>query len=49
MGIVVGIRLIGEWFESPEIGLAQGIYGGWEVPYLRSKSPIAEGWNIMKL
>jgi MFS transporter, NNP family, nitrate/nitrite transporter len=28
-GFVVGIRLVGEWFESPEIGLAQGIYGGW--------------------
>ncbi len=28
-GFVVGIRLVGEWFESPAIGLAQGIYGGW--------------------
>jgi MFS transporter, NNP family, nitrate/nitrite transporter len=28
-GFVVGVRLVGEWFESDEIGLAQGIYGGW--------------------
>jgi len=28
-GFVVGIRLVGEWFEAKEIGLAQGIYGGW--------------------
>jgi MFS transporter, NNP family, nitrate/nitrite transporter len=28
-GFVVGIRLVGEWFEPKQIGLAQGIYGGW--------------------
>jgi MFS transporter, NNP family, nitrate/nitrite transporter len=28
-GFVVGIRLVAEWFESEEIGFAQGIYGGW--------------------
>ncbi len=28
-GFVVGVRLVGDWFESDEIGLAQGIYGGW--------------------
>ena len=28
-GFVVGIRLVGEWFEAKQIGLAQGIYGGW--------------------
>lgn len=27
-GFVVGIRLVGEWFDSKEIGLAEGIYGG---------------------
>src|SRR6478609_5771758 len=27
-GFVVGIRLVGEWFDSREIGLAEGIYGG---------------------
>lgn len=28
-GFVVGIRLIGEWFPAREVGLAEGIYGGW--------------------
>lgn len=28
-GFVVGIRLVGEWFSPKQIGLAQGIYGGW--------------------
>jgi MFS transporter, NNP family, nitrate/nitrite transporter len=28
-GFVVGIRLVNEWFAPKEIGLAQGIYGGW--------------------
>src|SRR4051812_26394575 len=27
-GFVVGIRLVGEWFEAKEIGMAEGIYGG---------------------
>src|SRR5438270_1994358 len=27
-GFVVGIRLVGEWFDSSEIGTAEGIYGG---------------------
>ena len=27
-GFVVGIRLVGEWFDSREIGTAEGIYGG---------------------
>ena len=27
-GFVVGIRLVGEWFASDEIGLAEGVYGG---------------------
>lgn len=27
-GFVVGIRLVGEWFDASEIGLAEGIYGG---------------------
>src|SRR5206468_4590381 len=27
-GFVVGIRLVGEWFDAREIGLAEGIYGG---------------------
>ncbi|WP_413174814.1 NarK family nitrate/nitrite MFS transporter [Anabaena azotica] len=28
-GFVVGIRMVSEWFPSKEIGIAQGIYGGW--------------------
>lgn len=28
-GFVVGIRLIGEWFPANEVGLAEGVYGGW--------------------
>jgi NNP family nitrate/nitrite transporter-like MFS transporter len=28
-GFVIGIRLIGEWFPARQVGLAQGIYGGW--------------------
>lgn len=28
-GFVIGIRMVAEWFNSKEIGLAEGIYGGW--------------------
>lgn len=28
-GFVIGIRMIGEWFPAKQVGLAQGIYGGW--------------------
>ncbi|RUM82973.1 MAG: MFS transporter [Candidatus Thioglobus sp.] len=28
-GFVVGIRMISEWFPAKQIGIAQGIYGGW--------------------
>ena len=28
-GFVIGIRMVAEWFDSEEIGLAKGIYGGW--------------------
>lgn len=28
-GFVVGIRMIGEWFPAKQVGLAEGIYGGW--------------------
>src|SRR5919202_1511940 len=28
-GFVVGIRLVSEWFPPKEIGIAEGIYGGW--------------------
>ena len=28
-GFVIGIRMVAEWFDEPEIGLAEGVYGGW--------------------
>ena len=28
-GFVVGIRLVGEWFSAKNVGIAEGIYGGW--------------------
>lgn len=28
-GFVIGIRLVGEWFPAKEVGVAEGIYGGW--------------------
>lgn len=28
-GFVIGIRMVAEWFGEREIGLAEGIYGGW--------------------
>ncbi len=28
-GFVIGIRMVSEWFPAKEVGLAEGIYGGW--------------------
>jgi NNP family nitrate/nitrite transporter-like MFS transporter len=28
-GFVIGIRMIGEWFPAKQVGIAEGIYGGW--------------------
>ncbi len=28
-GFVIGIRMIAEWFPHKQVGLAEGIYGGW--------------------
>ncbi len=28
-GFVIGIRLVGEWFPARQVGIAEGIYGGW--------------------
>lgn len=28
-GFVIGIRVISEWFPARQVGLAEGIYGGW--------------------
>ncbi|MBT3196812.1 MAG: NarK family nitrate/nitrite MFS transporter [Gammaproteobacteria bacterium] len=28
-GFVIGIRMVSEWFPAREVGIAEGIYGGW--------------------
>ena len=28
-GFVIGIRMVGEWFPARQVGVAEGIYGGW--------------------
>jgi len=28
-GFVIGIRMVAEWFPAKQVGLAEGIYGGW--------------------
>ncbi len=28
-GFVIGIRMIGEWFPARQVGVAEGVYGGW--------------------
>ncbi|MGR9116152.1 MAG: MFS transporter [Gammaproteobacteria bacterium] len=28
-GFVVGIRMIGDWFPNSQVGVAEGVYGGW--------------------
>ena len=28
-GFVIGIRLVSEWFPAKQVGLAEGVYGGW--------------------
>ena len=28
-GFVIGIRLVSEWFPAKQVGMAEGIYGGW--------------------
>jgi len=28
-GFVIGIRMVGEWFPARQLGVAEGIYGGW--------------------
>jgi NNP family nitrate/nitrite transporter-like MFS transporter len=43
-GFVIGIRLVSEWFPARQVGMAEGIYGGWgnfgacpNPPQVRSK------------
>ena len=55
-GFVVGIRLIAEWFPARQLGVAEGIYGGWGnfgaaagaliLPLLASAFSLAWGWRI---
>ncbi len=28
-GFVIGIRMVGEWFPARQLGVAEGVYGGW--------------------
>jgi NNP family nitrate/nitrite transporter-like MFS transporter len=28
-GFVIGIRMVGEWFPAKQVGMAEGVYGGW--------------------
>ena len=28
-GFVIGIRMVSEWFPAKQVGIAQGVYGGW--------------------
>ncbi len=28
-GFVIGIRMVGEWFPARQVGVAEGVYGGW--------------------
>jgi len=54
-GFVVGIRMIGEWFPARQVGLAEGIYGGWgnfgsaaaamTLPTLALLFGVADGWR----
>jgi NNP family nitrate/nitrite transporter-like MFS transporter len=54
-GFVVGIRLVGEWFDRGQIGLAEGIYGGlgnfgmaaatFGLPLLAVAFGGADGWR----
>ena len=58
-GFVVGIKMIGEWFPSEKMGIAQGIYGGWgnfgaaaaafSLPMVASFFPPETGWRIASL
>jgi len=54
-GFVVGIRMIGEWFPAKQIGIAQGIYGGWgnfgsagaavSLPFIAAHFGGEDGWR----
>ncbi len=54
-GFVIGIRMVGEWFPAKQVGIAEGIYGGWgnfgsaaaagTLPALALLYGGAEGWR----
>jgi len=54
-GFVIGIRLVGEWFPAKQVGIAEGIYGGWGnfgsaaaagvLPILALTFGGADGWR----
>lgn len=54
-GFVIGIRMVGEWFPARQVGIAEGIYGGWgnfgsaaasgALPALALVFGGAEGWR----
>jgi len=54
-GFVIGIRMVGEWFPAKQVGIAEGIYGGWGnfgsaaaagvLPVLALCFGGAEGWR----
>jgi NNP family nitrate/nitrite transporter-like MFS transporter len=58
-GFVVGIRLVGEWFDARQIGLAEGVYGGlgnfgmaaatFGLPLLALVWPGENGWRFAML
>ncbi len=54
-GFVIGIRMVGEWFPAKQVGIAEGIYGGWgnfgsaaaagALPALALMYGGADGWR----
>ncbi len=54
-GFVIGIRLVSEWFPARQVGMAEGIYGGWgnfgsafaamTLPALAAWIGGADGWR----
>ena len=52
-GFVVGIRMVSEWFPPREVGIAEGVYGGWgnfgsaaAALTLPTIAGLAGGWRV---
>lgn len=55
-GFVIGIRLVSEWFPARNVGLAEGVYGGWGnfgsaaaaalLPFVAALFAPEFGWRI---